>query len=78
MPDMKHTVCLVAAAHRMQLGTSLADSLAWQTHLPDATADDTSLYPNTVPHSTGGSYEEKLPRLRLASSYLAIGSETLA
>ncbi len=26
-----------------QLGTSLADSLAWQTHFPDTTADNTSL-----------------------------------
>jgi hypothetical protein len=30
------------AAYRLQLGTSLTDSLAWQTHLPDATADESS------------------------------------
>ena len=29
MSDMKHTVCLASAAKPVQLGTSLADSLAW-------------------------------------------------
>jgi hypothetical protein len=43
------SVCLAAAAQRTQLGTSLADYIAWQTYLPDATAHDTSLYPSAVP-----------------------------
>jgi hypothetical protein len=33
----------------LQLGTSLAYSLAWQAYLPDAMADDTSLYSSAVP-----------------------------
>jgi hypothetical protein len=28
---------------------SMSCSLAWQTQLPDATAEDTSLYPSAVP-----------------------------
>ncbi len=42
MLDIKHTVCLAAAAQLMQLGTSLADSLARQILFDDATADDIS------------------------------------
>jgi hypothetical protein len=52
MPDVYHTVYLAAATQLTQLGTSLADSLAWQIHLPDAMADDTSLYQS----ENGGSY----------------------
>ncbi len=49
IPEMKHTVCLVATAQCMQLGISLADSLAWLIRLLDAMADDTYLYPSVVP-----------------------------
>ncbi len=54
-----------------QLGTSLVDSLAWQTHLPDTTADDTSLFPMQYQRSTGGSYAETQTNIWLAS-YLVI------
>ncbi len=40
----------------------MADSFAWQTHLPDATADNTSLLNQAhvlYQHSTGGSTVEK-------------------
>ncbi len=40
---------LAMTVQRTQLGMSLVDSLAWQAHLPDATADDTSLFPSSVP-----------------------------
>jgi hypothetical protein len=46
---MKHTVCLAAAAKRMQLGSSLADSFAQKIHLPYTMAGNTSQQPSDVP-----------------------------
>jgi hypothetical protein len=54
------SVCLTA--FQSQLGTSLVDSLAWQTHLPDATTYSTSLLNQAhvqYQNGTGGSTVEK-------------------
>ncbi len=63
-------VCLAALS--LQLGTSMADSLTWQTHLPDSPADNTSLLNQAhgqYQYGTGGSPVEKpAETLKLASA----------
>ncbi len=70
MPDMKHTVCLVEAAHSIQLCTSLADSLARQ--LPGTTADDTFLYPSAVPKQYWREPAKTQASIRLASHLVRV------
>ncbi len=68
MSCSKLSAFLATTVQSTQLGTSLVELLAWQTLLPAATADDTSLYiPSAVPTGIGGSYAETQTNIRLAS-----------
>ncbi len=54
--------CQYAGCITLETGMSVADSLAWQIHLPDTTADNTSLLKQAnvqYQSGTGGSIVEK-------------------
>jgi hypothetical protein len=44
-PDV---TCSTLSSYSCAMHTVLADPLTWQTHLPNAMADNASLYPNAV------------------------------